>query len=137
VMKLYISALVEILWVLVVPLGGYMGRVLRVNLTEGRLYVEDLPPDDVLRKWVGGRGLGVYYMLKEVNPRADPLSPENKAVVATGPLTGVTGIPSAGRWCSVTKAPLTNTIHDSHSGGKFGPRLKFAGFDLVIVEGRG
>ncbi|MCC6046471.1 MAG: aldehyde ferredoxin oxidoreductase family protein [Ignisphaera sp.] len=118
------------------PLGGYMGRVLRANLTEGKLYIESLPPEDVLRKWVGGRGLGVYYMLKEVNPRVDPLSPENKAIVATGPLTGVTGIPSSGRWCSVTKAPLTNTIHDSQSGGKFGPRLKFAGFDLVIIEGR-
>jgi len=118
------------------PLGGYMGRVLRANLTEGKLLVEDLPPEDVLRKWIGGRGLGVYYILKEVNPRVDPLSPGNKVVVATGPLTGVTGIPSAGRWCSVTKAPLTNTIHDSQSGGKFGPRLKFAGFDLIIVEGR-
>ncbi|WP_350309101.1 aldehyde ferredoxin oxidoreductase family protein [Ignisphaera cupida] len=117
------------------PVGGYMGRVLRVNLSEGRVRIEDLPSEDVLRKWVGGRGLGVYYMLKEVNPRVDPLSPENKAIVATGPLTGVTGIPSSGRWCSVTKSPLTNTIHDSHSGGKFGPELKFAGFDMVIVEG--
>jgi len=75
------------------PLGGYMGRVLRANLTEGKLLVEDLPPEDVLRKWIGGRGLGVYYILKEVNPRVDPLSPGNKVVVATGPLTGVTGIP--------------------------------------------
>jgi aldehyde:ferredoxin oxidoreductase len=117
------------------PIGGYMGRVLRVNLTDGKLYVEDLPPEDVLRKWVGGRGLGVYYMLKEVDPRVDPLSPKNKAIVATGPLTGVTGIPSSGRWCSVTKSPLTNTIHDSQSGGKFGPELKFAGFDMIIIEG--
>ena len=117
------------------PIGGYIGRVLRVNLTDGKLYVEDLPPEDVLRKWVGGRGLGVYYMLKEVDPRVDPLSPKNKAIVATGPLTGVTGIPSSGRWCSVTKSPLTNTIHDSQSGGKFGPELKFAGFDMIIIEG--
>ena len=113
-----------------------MGRVLRANLTDSKLLIEDLPPENVLRKWIGGRGLGVYYMLKEVNPKVDPLSPENKAIVATGPLTGVTGIPSPGRWCSVTKAPLTNTIHDAQSGGKFGPRLKFAGFDIVIIEGR-
>jgi len=113
-----------------------MGRVLRANLTEGKLLIENLPPEDVLRKWIGGRGLGVYYMLKEVNPRVDPFSPENKAIVATGPLTGVTGIPSSGRWCSVTKAPLNNTIHDAQSGGKFGPRLKFSGFDIVIIEGR-
>ncbi|MEM1525740.1 MAG: aldehyde ferredoxin oxidoreductase family protein [Ignisphaera sp.] len=117
------------------PLGGYMGKILRVNLTYGKVLVEDLPQEDVLRKWVGGRGLGVYYMLKEVSPKVDPLSPENKAIVATGPLTGVTGIPSSGRWCSVTKSPLTNTVHDSHSGGKFGPELKFSGFDLIIVEG--
>jgi len=115
--------------------GGYMGQILRVNLTEGKVSKEPLPPENVLRKWIGGRGLGVYLMLKEVNPKVDPLSPENKAIVATGPLTGVTGIPSAGRWCSVTKAPLTGTIHDSHSGGKAGPELKFAGFDAVIIEG--
>jgi len=121
--------------VLVMPLGGYMGRILRVNLTEGKLFIEDLPPDNVLRRWVGGRGLGVYYILKEVDPKVDPLSPKNKAIVATGPLTGVTGIPSAGRWCSVTKAPLNNAIHDSQSGGKFGPELKFAGFDMIIIEG--
>ncbi|MEM0000503.1 MAG: aldehyde ferredoxin oxidoreductase family protein [Desulfurococcaceae archaeon] len=121
--------------VISMPLGGYMGKVLRVNLSYGRVAVEDLPPEDVLRKWIGGRGFGVYYMLKEVNPKVDPLSPENKVIVATGPLTGVTGIPSSGRWCSVTKSPLTNTVHDSHSGGKFGPELKFAGFDVVIVEG--
>jgi aldehyde:ferredoxin oxidoreductase len=118
------------------PIGGYMGRVLRANLTEGKLVIEDLPPENILRKWIGGRGLGVYYMLKEVDPRVDPLSPANKAIVATGPLTGVTGIPSPGRWCSVTKAPLNNAIHDAQSGGKFGPRLKFAGFDIVIIEGK-
>ncbi|MEM0038709.1 MAG: aldehyde ferredoxin oxidoreductase family protein [Zestosphaera sp.] len=117
------------------PAGGYMGRVLRVNLTEGRVIYEPLPPDEVLRKWVGGRGLGAYYMLREVDPRVDPYSPANKAIVATGPLTGVTGIPSSGRWCSVTKAPLNMTLHDSHSGGKFGPELKFAGIDAVIIEG--
>jgi len=114
---------------------GYMGRILRVDLTNQRIVVEDLPSDDVLRKWIGGRGLGVYYMLKEVNPKVDPLSPANKAIVATGPLTGVTGIPSSGRWCSVTKSPLNNAIHDSQSGGKFGPELKFAGFDMIIIEG--
>jgi len=117
-------------------LGGYMGKVLRANLTEGKLRIDDLPSVDVLRKWIGGRGLGVYYMLKEVNPRVDPLSPGNKAIVATGPLTGVTGIPSSGRWCSVTKSPQTNTIHDSHSGGKFGPKLKSAGFDIIVIEGK-
>lgn len=118
------------------PLGGYMGRILRVDLWSEKVYIEQLPPESTLRKWLGGRGLGVYLMLKEVNPKVDPLSPANKAIVATGPVTGVAGIPASGRWCSVTKSPLTNTIHDAHSGGKFGPELKFAGFDAIIVEGR-
>ncbi|MEM4865902.1 MAG: aldehyde ferredoxin oxidoreductase N-terminal domain-containing protein, partial [Acidilobaceae archaeon] len=115
------------------PLGGYMGKVLKVNLTEGKTYIEPLPDEEVLKMWIGGRGLGVYYMLKEVDPKADPLSPANKAIVATGPLTGVAGLVAPGRWVSVTKSPLTGTIHDSHSGGKFGPELKFAGFDLIII----
>ena len=114
-------------------LGGYTGKILRVNLYEEKLRVEELP-EAVLRKWVGGRGLGVYLMLREVNPRVDPFSPENKVILLTGPVTG-TGYPMSGRWCSVTKSPLTNTIHDSQSGGKWGPELKFAGFDAVIVEG--
>jgi aldehyde:ferredoxin oxidoreductase len=111
--------------------GGYMGRVLRVDLWSEKIYIESLPPDNVLRKWLGGRGLGVYYMLKEVNPKIDPFGPENMAIIVTGPITGVSGIPSAGRWASVT-----NSIHDSQSGGRFGPELKYAGFDLVIIEGR-
>ncbi|MDM7275510.1 MAG: aldehyde ferredoxin oxidoreductase family protein [Thermoprotei archaeon] len=111
-----------------------MGRIIRVDLTNQKVYFEELP-EDVLRTWVGGRGLGVYIMLKEVDPKVDPLSPGNKAIVATGPLTGVPGLVAPGRWASITKSPLTNTIHDSHSGGKFGPELKFAGFDAVIIEG--
>ena len=107
--------------------------MLRVNLWDGKIYREDLP-SDVLRRWIGGRGLGVYLMWKEVDPRVDPLSPANKAIILTGPLTG-TPVPASGRWCSVTKSPLTNTIHDSHSGGKFGPELKFAGFDVIVIEG--
>jgi aldehyde:ferredoxin oxidoreductase len=115
------------------PLGGYIGKILRVDLWGGKVKIESLP-DDVLRKWIGGRGLGVYLMLKEVDPKVDPLGPSNKALVMTGPLTGIPGVPESGRWCSVTKSPLTNTIHDSQSGGKFGPELKFAGFDAVILE---
>ncbi|WFO76262.1 aldehyde ferredoxin oxidoreductase family protein [Desulfurococcaceae archaeon MEX13E-LK6-19] len=111
-----------------------MGRIVRVDLWSGKITYERLP-DEVLRKWIGGRGLGVYLMLREVDPKVDPFSPANKALVMTGPLTGVAGVPAAGRWCSVTKSPLTNTIHDSHSGGKFGPELKFAGFDAIIIEG--
>ncbi len=120
------------------PPGGYMGRFVRVNLTEGKVSVENLfdyLPENVLRMWIGGRGLGVYLMLKEVDPKVDPLSPDNKAFVMTGPVTGIAAGLEAGRWCSVTKSPETNTVHDSQSGGKFGPYLKFAGFDFVVLEG--
>lgn len=116
------------------PLGGYMGKLARVDLSTGRIKYDSLP-ENILKKWIGGRGLGVYLALKEIDPRIDPLSPANKAYVLTGPLTGVSGIPAPGRWASVTKSPLTNTIHDSQSGGKFGPELKFAGFDGIVIEG--
>jgi len=114
--------------------GGYMGKIARVDLWSGKIRYETLP-EEILKRWIGGRGLGVYLALKEIPPKIDPLSPANKAFVLTGPLTGVAGVPAPGRWVSVTKSPLTNTIHDSHSGGKFGPYLKFAGFDGIIIEG--
>lgn len=113
--------------------GGYMGKIARVNLWSGKVRYESLP-EKILRKWIGGRGLGVYLALREIPPRVDPLSPSNKVFILTGPITGVAGVPEAGRWCSVTKSPLTNTVHDSQSGGKFGPELKFAGFDGIIIE---
>jgi len=110
-----------------------MGKLLRVNLTSGKMNEEKIP-DEVLRDFIGGRGLGVKILYDELKRGTDPLSPENKLVILTGPVTG-TPAPESGRWCSVTKSPLTNTIHDSHSGGDFGPYLKFAGFDGVIFEG--
>ncbi len=110
-----------------------MGKFLRVNLTDGTIKEEKIS-DEVLKMFIGGRGLGVKILYDELKPGVDPLSPENKIVILTGPLTG-TAAPSSGRWCSVTKSPLTGTIHDSHSGGYFGPELKFAGFDGVIIEG--
>ncbi|MEM1802089.1 MAG: aldehyde ferredoxin oxidoreductase family protein, partial [Sulfolobales archaeon] len=114
-------------------LGGYMGKIARINLWTSQVIHETLC-ESVLKKWIGGRGLGVYLALKEIPPKANPLGPLNKAYVMTGPLTGIAGVPASGRWCSVTKSPLTDTIHDAHSGGKFGPYLKFAGFDGIVLE---
>lgn len=110
-----------------------MGKLLRVNLTDGTIKEEKIS-DEVLKMFIGGRGLGVKILYDELKPGVDPFSPENKIAILTGPLTG-TAAPSSGRWCSVTKSPLTGTIHDSHSGGFFGPELKFAGFDGIIIEG--
>ena len=74
------------------------------------------------------------YLLDEVDPKVDPLAPENKLIFMAGPLTG-SYAPSAGRYTVVTKGALTNAIASANSGGVWGPELKFAGYDAVIFEG--
>ncbi|MGB9674546.1 MAG: aldehyde ferredoxin oxidoreductase N-terminal domain-containing protein, partial [Nanopusillaceae archaeon] len=114
---------------------GYTGKILRVNLTTKRISVEELDKD-ILKKWIGGRGLGIYYFLKEVNPKVNPLSDENKIIIASGPLTGITGAPTPGRIIIISKSPLTNRLGWSVGGGKFGPFLKLSGYDAIIIEGK-
>jgi len=94
---------------------GYNGRYLRINLSTKEFKVEDLNLD-VAKKYIGGRGLGTKFMMDEVDPKVDALSPENKLMVVTGPLTG-TATPTGGRYMVVTKSPLTGTIASSNSGG--------------------
>lgn len=113
---------------------GWMGKILRVNLNLGNILMEELNPS-VARDFVGGRGLGIYYLLKELHPQCDPLSPENLMVMATGPLTG-TGAPTGARYMIVTKSPLTGAITCSNSGGYFPTALKRSGFDAVLLTGR-
>lgn len=113
--------------------GGYVGKFLRADLSTSGIKEEKFS-DDVLKDFIGGRGLGVKILYDELKPGINPLSPENKILVMTGPVTG-TPSPGTGRWCSVTKSPLTGTIHDSQGGGDFGPYLKFSGFDGIIFEG--
>ena len=110
------------------------GKLLRVDLTSGRIAVEAIRPD-WLRDFVGGRGLAARYLYEEIDPRVDPLSPGNKLIFATGPQTG-TPVPCGARYMVVTKGALTNAITTSNSGGHWGPELKFAGYDMVILEGR-
>jgi aldehyde:ferredoxin oxidoreductase len=114
--------------------GGFQGKILRVNLTNGKIMIEDLN-EDWAKKYVGGRGYGTKIMYEEVDPKVDPLSEKNKVIVATGPLGG-TLAPSSGRAMVITKGPLTGTIACSNVGGYFGPALKHAGFDMVIIEGK-
>jgi len=113
---------------------GWVGKVLRVNLTTGAISKEATNPKDAAL-FIGARGLGTKIMTDEVDPKVDPLSPENKLIFAPGPFSG-TFAPSGGRYNVVTKGPLTGTIAASNSGGSFGPELKYAGYDLVILEGR-
>ncbi|MCW9002938.1 MAG: aldehyde ferredoxin oxidoreductase, partial [Rhodospirillales bacterium] len=86
-------------------------------------------------KYLGQRGLATKYLVEETDPKVDPLSPDNKMIFATGPLTG-TAAPTSGRWSVVTKGPLTGAIACSNSGGMFGAELKNAGWDMVIFEGK-
>ena len=113
---------------------GWTGTTLRVDLTRGEIRREALDPDWA-RDYVGGRGLGARYLWEEVDPRVDPLAPENKMIFATGPLTG-TNASCGARYMVMTKSPLTNCVTFSNSGGRWGPELKFAGYDLIVLEGR-
>jgi aldehyde:ferredoxin oxidoreductase len=85
--------------------------------------------------FLGERGLATKYLMENMDPSADPLGPDNVLIFATGPLSG-TMASTSGRYAVVTKGPLTGAIACSNSGGKFGAELKFAGYDLLIVEGR-
>ncbi|MEM3577889.1 MAG: aldehyde ferredoxin oxidoreductase family protein [Candidatus Bathyarchaeia archaeon] len=113
--------------------SGYMGQVLRVNLTRRKFIVEPLKKNFVER-FVGGRGFGIKVLFDEVLKGTDPLSPENKLVLSVGPLTG-TKAQSASRWIAQFKSPLTDAYCRSVGGGFFGAELKFAGYDAIIVEG--
>ena len=113
---------------------SYNGKILRVNLSDKSFKVEDLDLN-VAKKFIGGRGLGTKLYMDEVCPTIDPLSPENKVVIASGPLTGAS-VPTGCRYMVVTKSPLTGMIASSNSGGKWGAVLKYAGYDAIILEGR-
>jgi aldehyde:ferredoxin oxidoreductase len=113
---------------------GWMSKILQVDLTTGTCTVEPLDPI-VVKNYIGGRGLGIYYLNQEVDPKIDPLSPDNILVMATGPLTG-TGAPTGARYMVMTKSPLTGAITCSNSGGQFPTELKRAGFDAIIISGR-
>ncbi len=114
-------------------MGGWTGKALRVNLTSGQHTVEDIPRQ-WLEEYVGGRGLGDRYLYEEMDPTVDPFSPDNKLLFVTGPLTG-TPAPCGARYMVVTKGALTGAITTSNSGGFWGPELKFAGYDMLILEG--
>lgn len=113
---------------------SYTGKILRVNLSTGASIAEDLPRD-LAKQYLGGRGLATKLFCDEVDPLVDALSPENKLLMVTGPLTG-TPAPTSGRYMVVTKSPLTGAIASSNSGGFFGPKLKDAGYDIIIFEGK-
>ncbi|HEX2987715.1 MAG TPA: aldehyde ferredoxin oxidoreductase N-terminal domain-containing protein [Chloroflexota bacterium] len=112
---------------------GWIGQILRVDLTAGSCRVEPLDKG-IAGDYLGGRGLGLRLLADEVPWNADPLGPENRMVFAAGPLTG-TSAPAGGRFSLTTLSPLTGTIFDANSGGRWGVALKAAGFDAIVVQG--
>ncbi|MFX0067879.1 MAG: aldehyde ferredoxin oxidoreductase family protein [Promethearchaeota archaeon] len=112
---------------------GYVGKILRVNLTNGKIVEEPLSRN-IAEKFLGCVGYASKILWDELKA-GDPLSPENKLIIATGPLTG-TLEPGSGSWEACFKSPLTNGWGEARCGGFLGPELKFAGFDMVIIEGR-
>jgi len=113
---------------------GYIGRVLRVDLSSGSIATEE-PPENFYRQYFGGEGFVAYYLLRELPARVDALSPQNRLIFAAGPLTGAP-VGGCGRHSVGGKSPLTGAFGEAEAGGYWGAELKFAGFDAIIVEGR-
>lgn len=114
-------------------LGGYADRIARINLTSGTVEYGKVERE-LLRKYIGGRGLGVKFVFDN-GPKVDPFSPDNLLAIMNGPCTG-SAVPMSGRLAIVTKSPLTGTITDSHMGGFTAARLRWAGFDGLLIRGR-
>jgi len=114
-------------------LYSYAGKILRVNLSNKTVKAEDTRKD-IAQLLLGGNGYAAKILWDELKPGTDPLSPENKIVLMTGPITG-TGAPGSGFWEACFKSPLTGVWGESACGGWWGPMLKFAGFDGIIIEG--
>ncbi len=110
------------------------GSLLEVDLSTGKSRVVEVAPE-VIKYFIGGKGLGAYLLFKHLKPGTDPLSPDNMLMFLTGPLTG-TPYPTSGRMVVVTKSPLTNLYLDSHAGGHLGSAIRWCGYDGVIVKGK-
>jgi aldehyde:ferredoxin oxidoreductase len=113
--------------------NGYLNKLLYVDLSQGRLRDEALPEDHA-RQFVGGSGLAARIIHDMVGPDTDPLGPQNPLVFMTGPFVG-TAVPSSGRYSVCALSPLTRIWGEGNSGGFFGPELRFAGYDGVVITG--
>ncbi len=113
---------------------GYTGKVLHIDLGSGKSRVEELDMNDA-RMFMGGKGLGAKLLWDLTEKGTDPLDPRNPLMFVTGPLNGLT-VPTSGRYCVVSKSPLTGIFNDSHCGGYFGPEIKRAGYDVLVITGK-
>jgi aldehyde:ferredoxin oxidoreductase len=113
---------------------GWQGKILWVDLGKGTVDAKPLDPQ-IAKDYIGGRGLGIYYLNQLVDPRCEPFDAENLLIMATGPLTG-TGAPTGARYMVMTKSPLTGAITCSNSGGRFPAEFKRTGYDAIIFSGK-
>lgn len=114
-------------------MDGYAGTILRVNLTTGEVRKEAYDAE-VARDFLGGRGFGIFTLYREVPAGTDPLSPQNKLIASTGPLSGLL-VPGAGKMDWTTKSPQTGGYASASVGGHLTAELKYAGYDAIILEG--
>ncbi len=115
-------------------LNGYAGTILRVDLSEEKIEKQPLPIK-MAEEFIGGRGFVAKTLFDELPPNTDPLSPANLFVVASGPLSGQF-MPASGKTHFGCKSPATGGYGDSNMGGHFGPTLKYAGYDMLVLTGR-
>ncbi len=113
---------------------GYSGKILRVDLTNQKTWVEELD-EETYRLYPGGKALAAYILLRELAPGADPLGPDNILILANGLLTGAP-FSTATRFSAVARSPLTGGFGESEAGGFWGPELKLAGWEAVVMTGR-
>lgn len=115
--------------------GGYQGKILRVDLTKGSITTEKLPDESIVRKYIGGFGLGLWYLMEELPTGTAPLEPENPLIFMTGPFTGMR-VPAPTNCTLVTlNADTGFTAGRAHGHGWFGPYIKMAGYDGIIITG--
>jgi aldehyde:ferredoxin oxidoreductase len=115
-------------------MNGYIGKVLRVDLSHGKIETQE-PSESFYRRYLGGNGFVGYYLLKEMPTGADPLGPANVLIMAGGTLTGVP-VAGSGRSVVGAKSPLTGGYGEADVGGFFGAELRRAGFDAVVIRGK-
>ena len=113
---------------------GWIGTILKVDLTKGKLVKQSLDRS-LAKNFIGGRGINSKILFDETEPEIDPLSPDNALISGTGPLDGTLS-PSSGRYTVTAKSPLTGILGDANAGGFWGPELKYAGYDHLFIKGR-
>lgn len=113
---------------------GWTGKILRIDLSNRTQKIEDLDIETA-KMFMGGHGVATKILMDEMDPRVDPLSPDNKLIFSIGPLTG-TSAPLGSRYMVTTKSPLTGLLGFGNSGGFFGPAMRNAGYDHIIIEGK-